>query len=345
MATLGMMSRRVRPAAIVVLAACGAPAAPTPTPVSEASTSPEPDATSVAGLPDLLGPRTEAWEVIEEAPFARLEMAVTAHDGRIWLAGGLSPSGEALAEVAIFDPATWEWTDAPPLPTGVHHGALVSDGERLIFIGGYIGSDFSRPSEFVLVLDGDGASWTEGPALPEARAAGAAAFDGMRVVYAGGVAPGGVVPDVFVLIGDTWERIGQMSHPREHLAATSDGSGTVWLLGGRVGGLDSNMADVEIVAGGEIAHVGLLPTPRGGVAAFYTSATGACLTGGEAPEQAYTVVECIAADGAVRTLPQLNEPHHGHGAAVVDGVAYVLLGGLEPTLSAGSTVEMLDVDP
>ncbi len=34
------------------------------------------------------------------------------------------------------------------------------------------------------------------------------------------------------------------------------------------------------------------------------------------------------------TLPELNEAHHGHGAAVVDGVAYVLLGGPEPGLSA-----------
>ena len=40
-------------------------------------------------------------------------------------------------------------------------------------------------------------------------------------------------------------------------------------------------------------------------------------------------LECtVAADGTVwpTTLPELNEPHHGHGAAVVGGVAYVLLG-------------------
>jgi hypothetical protein len=41
------------------------------------------------------------------------------------------------------------------------------------------------------------------------------------------------------------------------------------------------------------------------------------------------------------TLPELNEPHHGHGAAVLAGVAYVILGGPEPTLSAGSTLESL----
>ena len=46
----------------------------------------------------------------------------------------------------------------------------------------------------------------------------------------------------------------------------------------------------------------------------------------------------------VTTLPELGEPHHGHGAAVVDGLAYVLLGGPEPALSAGATIEMLALD-
>jgi hypothetical protein len=52
----------------------------------------------------------------------------------------------------------------------------------------------------------------------------------------------------------------------------------------------------------------------------------------------------MAADGAVMTLPELGQPHHGHGAAVVEGLAYVLLGGPEPTLSAGATVETLALD-
>jgi hypothetical protein len=283
--------------------------------------------------------------VLDDAPFARLEMAVTAHDGRIWLAGGLSPLGEALTNVEIFDPASGEWAEGPSLPAGVHHPALVSDGERLIFIGGYIGPDFSRPTDIVLALaDGDD-EWAEGPSLPNPRAAGAAAFDGSRVVYAGGFSASDIHADVYALEGDAWERIGNMSETRDHLAATSDGEGTVWLLGGRIGGLNSNLSIVETVVGGEIEIVAGLPTPRGGAAAFYAEAHGACLTGGEAPDQAYTVVECVAGDGTVTTLPPLNEPHHGHGAAVIEGVAYVMLGGPEPTLSADSTVEAFTLSP
>lgn len=43
-------------------------------------------------------------------------------------------------------------------------------------------------------------------------------------------------------------------------------------------------------------------------------------------------------------FPDLLEPHHGHGAAVVRRVVSVLLGGPEPTLSAGSTVVSLALD-
>jgi hypothetical protein len=331
-------------AVLVVLAACASPE-PSASPSEPASGTVEPPrAASTAPLTPT-ATAAASWEVLDDAPFARLEMAVAAHDGFIWLAGGYSPLGEALTDVEIFDSATGEWSEGPSLPTGVHHAALVSDGERLIFIGGYIGADFSLPTDIVLVLADGADEWVAGPSLPGPRAAGAAAFDGSRIVYAGGFSADDIHSDVFALVGNTWEQIGNMANARDHLAATSDGEGTVWLMGGRVGGLTSNLADVETVSGGEIDHVTELPTPRGGVAAFHADEYGACLTGGEAPDQAYTTVECVGDDGAITSLPSLNEPHHGHGAAVVDGVVYVLLGGPEPTLSAGSTVEAFTLSP
>jgi Kelch motif len=336
---------------LLVLAACSSPSPSATQPESSPPPSTEPGEPSPTGSAPATSPSASTvasatWEVLDDAPFARLEMAVGVHDDRIWLAGGLSPLGGALTDVEAFDPALGEWSDGPSLPSGVHHSALVSDGERLLLVGGYLGDDFSRPTDIVLELTDGAGSWAEGPALPVPRAAGAAAFDGSRVVYAGGVSPGGGIhADVFTLEGGAWQRLGSMRNTREHLAATSDGEGTVWLMGGRVGGLDSNLAIVETVVGDQIDQLPDLPTPRGGVAAFYAEAHGGCLTGGEAPDQAYTVVECVAADGTVTTLAALNEPHHGHGAAVVDGLAYVLLGGPQPTLSADSTVEALTLTP
>lgn len=330
-------------AVALLLAACAIPEpSPSPSTSTPASAPSAPSAAASATAGESASPA--AWVREADAPFARLEMGVTEHDGRIWLAGGLSPFGEALTDVEIFDPSTGEWSDGPALPAAVHHAALVSDGDRLLLIGGYLGSAFNRPTDIVLVLDQRNPdAWQPGPSLPAARAAGAGTWDGSRVLYAGGVGDG-VVADVYALTGGTWERIGAMREPREHLAATSDLEGRTWLLGGRVGGLTSNLGTVELVEGASVTLLGGLPTPRGGVAAFHVPGLGACLSGGEAPDRAYTAVECMAADGTVTSLPDLLEPHHGHGTGVVDGVAYTLLGGPEPTLSAGSTVESLVLD-
>jgi len=324
------------------VAGCAAPApSPLPTaPTSEEAGTPRERPTTPASAGE--GVAVAEWRLLDEAPFARLEMAAASHRGRIWLAGGLEPLGNAVADVDIFDPAAGTWSEGPALPVAVHHAALVSDGERLVLIGGYLGSAFNRPTDIVLILsDGDDA-WREGVALPEPRAAGAAAWDGSRIVYAGGV-HADVRAEVYALDGGAWSMIGAMAGPREHLAATSDGNGRTWLLGGRLGGLDGNLATVELLEGETITEQAELPTARGGVAAFFAPGIGACLTGGEAPDRAYRVVECIAPDGTVAALADLVEPHHGHGAAVVEGTAYVLLGGPEPLLTADTTVEAIDL--
>jgi hypothetical protein len=329
---------------VLALAACTTPSPSASTRMPDPATA-EPSAG--ASVPSNTTPEASAapvaWVREADAPFARLEMGVAAHGGRAWLAGGLSPFGEALTDVESFDPATGAWSDGPALPASVHHAALVSDGDRLLLIGGYLGSAFNRPTDIVLTLGDGDESWQPGPPLPEPRAGGAAAWDGERVVYAGGVGDG-IEADVYALIGDAWEPIGVMREAREHLAATSDLEGRTWLMGGRVGGLTSNLGTVELVEGTEITLLGGLPTPRGGVAAIHVPGIGGCLSGGEAPDRAYPVVECMAADGTLTTLPELLEPHHGHGAVTIGGVAYVLMGGPEPTLSAGSTVESLALD-
>jgi hypothetical protein len=253
--------------------------------------------------------------------------------------------GEAVNEVEILDPQTGAWSSGPALPTGVHHAALVSDGDRLILIGGYVGASFNEPTDLVLILADGADAWTSGPRLPEARGAGAAAWDGSRVVFAGGVGPGGVSADVFALANDAWTRIGAMPRTREHLAAASDGEGRTWLLGGRIGGLDANLADVDLVSGSAITSLQPLPTPRGGVAAFFLPSVGACLTGGEAVDGALGTVECSAPDGNVTTLPDMRVQRHGHGAAVIGATAYVLLGGPTPGLSTQASVERLTVGP
>jgi hypothetical protein len=302
---------------LVLLVACGGPA------------------------PSIDVPSTAAWTERAAATEPLLEVGVAVLDDRIWVAGGLQTDGSASDRVEIYDPRADAWSRGPTLPEPIHHSALVSDGERLWLVGGYVGDDLAHPTAAVRRLDPGADRWVEDRPLPEPRGAGAAAYDGRRIVYAGGVEPDSVAVEVFVLDPDGWRVLGRLSRPREHLAAATDGAGRTFVLGGRVGGLDGNLATVDLVEGESVSYIGDLPTPRGGVAAFWWPSLGACLAGGESPGGANAEVECMDAGGTVRSLPDLGVARHGVGAAVVGETAYVLLGGREPGLFTSQVVEAL----
>jgi hypothetical protein len=219
---------------------------------------------------------------------------------------------------------------------------MVSTPDGLELVGGYVGNTLTVATAAVRRLDDGATAWTDDTPLPDARAAGAAAFDGTRIVYAGGVKPGGIANEVFARSGDgAWETVSRLPVAREHLAATTDGAGRTFVLGGRVGGLDRNLAIVDLVEGDTTTTIGELPTKRGGVAAFWWPSLGACLAGGESPGGANPQVECMTADGTLTRLPDLGVARHGIGAAVIGGSVYILLGGRTPGLSTSDITEAL----
>jgi Kelch motif protein len=284
------------------------------------------------------------WTMAPAAPVGLTEVAATEYAGQIWVAGGLTADGQASDRVFVFDLGDQTWTEGRRLPQPVHHASLVSNGNSAWLIGGYVGNGFDRPTDAVWSLTA-GEGWAEQARLPEARAAGAAALSNAgMLVYGGGVGPNGVSDAVFVQEdGGRWREFARLSQPREHLAATSDGDGHVFFLGGRRGGLGGNLAVVDIADLISIRHLGELPTPRGGVAAFWWPSLGACLVGGESPTGTNAQVECITGDGRVIELPELRVPRHGLGAAVVNSRAYVLLGGRQPGLFVSDVVESLEL--
>ena len=297
-----------------------------------------------AGAP--AGVRDDAWTTLAEAPQALSEVGVAALDGELWVAGGLTSDGGVTQAVQVFDPAANEWREGPDLPEPVHHASLVATDSDLVLVGGYRTLAFD-PVTDVFVLDQDNDTWVEAPVLPEARGGGAAAWDGERLVFAGGVGPNGLAADVWALddtTGGEWTEVGQLSVARDHLAATSDGDGNVWFLAGRENSLEANLGTVDLLIGGRIDALGEIPTPRGGVGAFFSQRHGACVAGGEQPTGTFAEVECITADGETTMLPELSSPRHGLGAAAIEGIAYVALGGPNPRLAVSGTLEALRVD-
>jgi Kelch motif protein len=334
------MRRRTALVLALLVAACGTTqqaSSPSATrPAIEPSAQPGSGSAAVSQVPQV-----ETWAAAAPAPAALTEVAATVHEGAIWVAGGLDGSGQASDRVLIYDPGADTWAEGPSLPEGIHHAALVSDGSALYLVGGYVGGGFDRPTDAVRMLRGRQDPWVDHSPLPEPRAAGSAAWDGTRVVYAGGVGPDGVTAAVLARHDAQWRLSGRLSEAREHLAAASDGQGATYILGGRRGGLEGNRTAVDVVTGDVVRRLGDLPTPRGGVAAFWWPSLGACLIGGESPTGTNAEVECIDDTAATLSLPPLDQPRHGLGAAVVDGAAYALLGGPQPGLFVSDAVERL----
>ncbi|HUP54923.1 MAG TPA: hypothetical protein VM408_05405 [Methylomirabilota bacterium] len=305
------------------------------------------DPRRVGVFPDQPGrsarPGEAGWVRGAGAPVSLTEVAAAAHRGRVWVAGGMDIDGHGVDVVLIYDPRADAWSEGPRLPERVHHAALVSDGDALFLVGGYLTDDFTEPTDAVWRLDGDGTGdWSPDRRLPEPRGAGAAAWNGRgRIMYGGGVGPAGVSDAVFVREDDGWRLLASLSRPREHLAASSLGAGSVSFLGGR----DStgNLGTIDLVSDeGVVGRAEDLPTPRGGIAAFNGGELGDCVVGGEGPDGTFGAVECVGGFETT-TLPGLSVARHGLGAVSIDGRAYVLLGGQRPGLAVSDVVEVLDL--
>lgn len=307
-------------------------------PAAESSPSPRP----TAGVTP--APGAAVWQRLAAAPLALTEVAGAAFDGELWVAGGLDGSGVPTNRVFAYDPATDRWREGPALPNPIHHSALVATPDGLVLLGGYPAA-LEGSSDGVWRLAPGAQAWTAGVVLAEPRAAGAAAWDGSRIVYGGGIGPNGVSNAVWALEDGAWAVVGTLSRAREHFAATSAGDGRAWFLGGRAGGLEGNMATVDVVEGTAARPVGEVPTARGGVAAFWHPSAGACLVGGESPGGTNPQVECISLEGTLTQLPNLGAARHGLAAVVIDGVAYVGQGGEQPGLFVSGILEALRLTP
>lgn len=335
--------RKLAATAVLVafLAACGAGGSDNP--------SPEPSTTLAGGSTTTAPPRPPGYSA--PLPEGRTELAGTAWKGRIAAVGGLSADGDASARFDIYNPADDTWVEGPELPVGLHHAAALapSDG-RLWVIGGYtIEAGEWVPTSKAWSIDQDEQEWRPEPSLSVARGALAGTVVGDVIVVAGGTTsvtgqPEGVSRTVeFLTPGQKrWNRAPDLFEQREHLAMATSGN-RVLAIGGRIGGLDSNLRSVESWHPGEGTWRRELPLrkARGGFSAA-SAATGACVAGGEEPGRTISLVECRRG-GQWKVVAQLDEARHGVVVAVLAGRLHVIGGGPRPGLTVSDLHEVLDI--
>jgi hypothetical protein len=271
------------------------------------------------------------WTVLAGAPFnGQLGApAVAAHQGRLWIAGGMQGS-EPLRTVHVYDPTTNSWDTGPSLPRPLTHMALASTGGDLYLIGGDV--DTVPVASVYRLSEGEDA-WETAPPLGDARSGGAAAWDGQHLVYAGGRVDSkpGYSRAIWELQGESWSRLrAQLSVAREWLAAATNGAGRIWFIGGSLPG-NKIFDAVDRLDGGKVEAGPAIDPPRHGVGAIWTARFGFCALGGadgrgpNGERYHRATVDCHSGQGD-GSLPDLPSKRFMPGAVVLGDYVYVVGG-------------------
>jgi Kelch motif len=288
-----------------------------------------------------------AWTTLAPMPTPRSEVAAASDGERIVVAGGFDEAGASTATVEILDLSTGTWRAGPDLPVAVNHAMASAFDGTVAVVGGYGGPGLSGPTDQAFVLRGN--AWEELPPMPAPRGAGGAATVDGRLVIAGGVGPDGLAADMFVLdpVTGRWAATEGPPTGREHLGVSGLGD-HLYVVGGRTGGIGSNLAAAEAydIEAGSWRGLPQMPTARGGSAAAATTNGFVVSAGGE--EEAGTFAEAEAFDVRAHrwvSLPPMPTARHGLGVVAVGTVVYTIAGGEVPGLSVTGTVESIDLAP
>jgi N-acetylneuraminic acid mutarotase len=280
------------------------------------------------------------WRSLPDAPTARLMMAWTVLDGKIFIAGGIR-EGETLQTVESYDPQTGAWEAQPSLPIPLHHATAATYRGEVVVLGGAT-DVIAQASNKVFALRGG--NWVELPPLQHARAAAAAAVVGDKLVVVGGQDDKKLVPQTEVFDGKSWTQAAELPTPREHLAAVSDGV-YVYTVGGRLLSADQNSAAVERYdpASGKWETLANMPSARGSYGAAFIDGR-IVAVGGEEPTRVLATVEMYdIANGKWSTVAPLNTPRHGEVVAAVGSAVYCIGGADRPSHEGAiATVEVLE---
>lgn len=282
-----------------------------------------------------------------ELPVPRTEVAGATWEGRLVVAGGLTPDGAASALVHTYDHGGDRWEEAPPLPVPLHHSTLAVVGDRVFAVGGYTNGAGGawQPLAGVWSLGPGEPAWREEAPMPAGpRGALGAAAAGDLIVATGGESAGSVLgrTEVYDPGRRAWRPGPDLDVPREHLAVAAGGD-RVYAVAGRAGGL-GNLRAVQSLdprSEGAWRDEPEVADPRSGTGAAAVGGR-VCVAGGEEPAGTIASVECLDGGGWVRAA-RLARPRHGLAVMGLAGRLHVVGGGERPGLSVSGAHEALEL--
>ena len=205
----------------------------------------------------LLNTKNGRWEKVAQMPAPLSETVAAVINGKIHLAGGRSPKGNENSQWQhstdvnwhwVFDPITYQFTQAAPLPSARNSAATVQFNDRWIVLGGRTvgGANLAEVLEYLPTQD----IWVTLPSMPEGRAGHAAAIVKDKIQVFGGEHSEGVYSAVFEFDSkdNQWTTLGHWPNARHGLGAVNL-EGKIWLIGGASDtGLENTSANLDAAA-------------------------------------------------------------------------------------------------
>jgi len=157
-----------------------------------------------------------------------------AHNGRIYLFGGIGPGGAVTRTTFIYDPVADNWSQGRDIPTAREHLNAVAAGNFIYVIGGRAGASTGANERYDPATN----MWATMAPMPTARSAVVAEALGGFIYAAGGEVPMlFAVNEVYDIGQNTWSTATPMAVPRHGVAAVSLGDRIFAPGGGTIQGL------------------------------------------------------------------------------------------------------------
>ncbi len=180
------------------------------------------------------------WETLSDSSLPRLESQSIVVNNLLYVFSGFTNGLKITGLTESYDAFLDEWTTLAPMPTPVTHMGIVSVGNQIWILGGFIGDHPGIATDLVQIYNIDTNSWSTGTQLPNARGSLAAAKENNSIHIIGGLLPDRVtdVGEHYVFNTENtslgWQQLADMPEPRNHHSAAVV-NGKLYAIGGQRG--------------------------------------------------------------------------------------------------------------
>jgi hypothetical protein len=274
------------------------------------------------------------WSIAAQMPTARTEIVADAFNGKIYVAGGQTPTVQDSPLFQEFDPANKTWRDLPPMPRGASHPGVAALNGKIYVAGGFAATVHKNPVDQVLEYDIASGKWRSVAPLSSPRGSiSLVALAGRLHAIGGRTADGKTVAthEVYDPATGKWSMAAPLPIARDHLAAVVASDG-LHVFAGRTDATVDNVGlhDIYDAAADKWRALAPMPTPRSsGAAVFYH---GLILYYGGECKDAKARIAYDEFDGydpktnSWRALAKAPSALHAQAAAVAGDTAYFIGG-------------------